>query len=80
MREIKVSEVTEVIAKLCMDACYYLPQEMMDKIKNAINTEESPLGREILSTLVENFELVEAAIAFVLPLVKCFGNGRNLAE
>lgn len=59
MREIKVSEVTEVIAKLCMDACYYLPQEMMDKLKNAINTEESPLGREILSTLVENFELAK---------------------
>ena len=27
MREIKVSEVTDVIAKLCMDSCYYLPQE-----------------------------------------------------
>lgn len=57
MREIKVSQITDVIAKLCMDACYYLPQEMMDKIKHAISTEESPLGREILSTLVENFEL-----------------------
>ena len=53
MREIKVSEVTDVIAKLCMDSCYYLPQEMMDKIRNAAVEEESPLGREILATLIE---------------------------
>lgn len=59
MRDIEVSKVTDVIAKLCMDACYYLPQQMMDKIKNAISTEESPLGREILTTLVENFELAK---------------------
>lgn len=59
MREIKVSEVTDVIAKLCMDSCYYLPQEMMDKIRNAAVEEESPLGREILATLIENFELAK---------------------
>ncbi|WP_293727919.1 fumarate hydratase [uncultured Phascolarctobacterium sp.] len=57
MREINVSEVTAAIAKLCMDSCYYLPEAVKNKIKEAIKTEESPLGREILTTLVENFEL-----------------------
>lgn len=59
MREINVSEVTASIAKLCMDSCYYLPEAVKNKIKEAIKTEESPLGREILSTLVENFELAQ---------------------
>ena len=59
MREINVSEVTAAIAKLCMDSCYYLPEAVKEKIKAAAVTEESPLGKEILNTLIENFELAQ---------------------
>lgn len=59
MREIDVSTITEVVAKLCVDSCCYLPQPLKDKIKASIQTEESPLGKEILTTLVENFELAD---------------------
>ena len=57
MRDINVSEVTSTIAKLCMDSCYYLPEAVKAKIRAAAETEESPLGKEILNTLIENFEL-----------------------
>ena len=57
MRDINVSEVTRTIAKLCMDSCYYLPEAVKAKIRAAAETEESPLGKEILNTLIENFEL-----------------------
>ena len=57
MRDINVSEVTSTIAKLCMDSCYYLPEAVKTKIRAAAETEESPLGKEILNTLIENFEL-----------------------
>ena len=57
MREINVSEVTSTVAKLCMDSCYYLPEAVKAKIRAAAETEESPLGKEILNTLIENFEL-----------------------
>ena len=59
MREINVSEVTSTIAKLCMDSCYYLPEAVKAKIRAAAETEESPLGKEILNTLIENFELAQ---------------------
>ncbi|WP_299448668.1 fumarate hydratase [uncultured Phascolarctobacterium sp.] len=59
MREINVSEVTSTIAKLCMDSCYYLPEAVKAKIKAAAATEESPLGKEILNTLIENYELAQ---------------------
>lgn len=59
MREIEVAKISETIAKMCMDSCYYLPEGVQKKIKNAILTEESPLGKEILTTLVKNFELAE---------------------
>ncbi len=59
MREINVSEVTAVVSKLCKDSCYYLPEELLEKLKASINTEESPLGKEILTTIVENAELAK---------------------
>lgn len=59
MREINVAEVTDVVAKLCMESCYYLPEGVKEKIRAAMQTEESPLGKEILNTLIENFELAQ---------------------
>lgn len=59
MREINVSEVTKTVSKLCMDSCYYLPEELLAKFKNAVVEEESPLGREILGTIIENAELAK---------------------
>lgn len=59
MREINVSEVTKTVSKLCMDSCYYLPEELLAKFKSAVTEEESPLGREILGTIIENAELAK---------------------
>lgn len=59
MREINVQEVTRVISKLCIDSCCYLPQGVLERLQKAVDTEESPLGREILTTLVENAELAK---------------------
>lgn len=59
MREINVSEITKTVSKLCMDSCYYLPEELLAKFKSAVVEEESPLGREILGTIIENAELAK---------------------
>lgn len=59
MRDINVSEVTKTVSKLCMDSCYYLPEELLAKFKSAVAEEESPLGREILGTIIENAELAK---------------------
>lgn len=59
MREINVAEVTKTVSKLCMDSCYYLPEELLAKFKSSVETEESPLGREILGTIIENAELAK---------------------
>ena len=59
MREINVQQVTETLARLCKESCYYLPEQVKEKIRAAAQTEESPLGREILNTLIENFELAQ---------------------
>lgn len=60
MRNIDVKEITAAVSKLCTDACYYLPGEMMAVLENAVGTEESPLGKEILETIIENAKLAKA--------------------
>lgn len=57
MREIDVKEVAGAVAKCCIDSCYYLPEGVLAKLKVAKETEESPLGKEVLNTIIENAEL-----------------------
>ena len=46
MREIKVQEITAAVSKLCKDSCYYLPEELLEKLKASIATEEFLWGRK----------------------------------
>ena len=52
MREIRVSEITEAIKNLCMDANYNLPEDVYNALKEAIKKEKSPVGRFGISSIV----------------------------
>ena len=56
MRIVHVDFISEAIAKLCWEACYYLPQDVVAGFKKAAGTEVSPIGRSILEQLIENAE------------------------
>ena len=57
MREIKAKEITGTVSRLFQEACHYLPQDVIDAIKRARETEESPVGREVLGRIMENIEI-----------------------
>jgi fumarate hydratase subunit alpha len=57
MREIEAKEVTKTVSRLFQDACHYLPQDVVAVIKKARDAEESPVGREVLSRILENIEI-----------------------
>jgi fumarate hydratase subunit alpha len=57
MREINVSEITDVVAKLCIDANYYLPEDVRDALEMAMKNEESDLGKEILGDILKNADI-----------------------
>ncbi|MCD8198830.1 MAG: fumarate hydratase [Phascolarctobacterium sp.] len=59
MREIDVKEISAAVSRLCKEACYYLPEDLLEKFKDSVKTEESPLGREILGTIIENADLAK---------------------
>jgi fumarate hydratase subunit alpha len=54
MREIKASEITKVVSNLCQEANYGLGEDVLTALKKALKTEESPLGREVLTQLIQN--------------------------
>lgn len=54
MRVIQAQVITEAIAKLCVDANYYLSDDIFNALQQGKEKEESALGREILGQLVEN--------------------------
>ena len=59
MRIINTSEVIQIIKRLAMKACYELDDNVMDSFRKAYNEEKSPLGKEIISTLIENANLAK---------------------
>ena len=57
MREIDVAEITDVVARLCVDSNYYLPEDVQKALEEACVKEESELGREILGDILKNAEI-----------------------
>ena len=59
MREIEVSAITQALAQLCQEANFVLGDDVLAALKQAAQTEESPLGREVLSQLIENARIAQ---------------------
>lgn len=59
MREISAKEITDAVARLSIEACCYLPDEMEKALKKAREEEPSPVGKEILGQLVKNAEIAK---------------------
>ena len=55
MREIQASTVTEAVARLCIQACTVLPEDVKARIYNCRETETWPTARDILGVIIENF-------------------------
>ncbi len=54
MRTIEVSQISEAIAKLCIDANYYLASDIYEALVKGEEKEESPLGKEIFKQIIKN--------------------------
>ena len=59
MREIEASAITDAIARLCQQANFLLNKDVLSALKQAQQTEESPLGKEVLSQIIENARIAE---------------------
>ena len=57
MREIQAAQITAAVAKLAVDANYYLSKDIYDALVKNQEVERSPLGKEILEKLVQNADI-----------------------
>ena len=57
MREINVSEITDNIKEMCIQANHYLSDDMKNCLTNAIETEDGELGKKVLDSLSENLKI-----------------------
>ena len=57
MRNVHISEITRNIKEMCIEANHFLSEDMSAAMKNAVQTEESPLGKQILNQLQENLQI-----------------------
>ena len=57
MRQINTEEITDTVEKICIDANYNLGDDLVVSLQNALNEEESPLGKEVIAQILENAEI-----------------------
>lgn len=57
MKTINVSQVTESLKDMCMEATHYLSKDMEQAMRDAVQKEESPLGKQILEQLQDNLKI-----------------------
>ncbi|MCI6858564.1 MAG: fumarate hydratase [Eubacterium sp.] len=57
MKTIHVNEISGNIKEMCIEANYYLSEDMKDALNEAENKEENPLGCQILCQLQENLQI-----------------------
>jgi len=57
MREIGYQEIVDTVARLSMEANYYLGEDLLAALHRAKEQEESPLGREVLDQILENAQV-----------------------
>ena len=59
MREINATEITKNIKEMCILANHYMADDMKNVLNNAINTETTELGRQVLDKLEENLDIAQ---------------------
>lgn len=59
MREVRAEEIQEVVGRLCMEANYRLGDDVRWAVKQAMENEESEVGKSILAQILENADVAQ---------------------
>ena len=70
MREIDAATITDTVARLAVEATHFLPADVEGAIRQAKDTERSPLAIQIIDEILENAEIARTRM---LPLCQDTG-------
>jgi fumarate hydratase subunit alpha len=57
MRDVDAKEITKTVTHLFLEANFYLTDDVLESLKKAKDTEESPVGKEVLEQLIKNADI-----------------------
>jgi len=59
VRNIDAQEVTKALSRLCQEANFFLPDDVLSILKQVRQSEESPLGKQTLDQILDNAKLAQ---------------------
>lgn len=59
MREIHVNDIRDAVARLCIRANTFLPEDVKEALLRSAGSERSPLAKNILGDIIENYHMAE---------------------
>lgn len=59
MRQVDCNILVDTVARLCMEANYFLGEDVLNAFKEGLEKEESPTGKDILNQLLRNAEIAK---------------------
>ena len=77
MRKIEADTIINAVREMCMEANYFLTEDMKEALNKAREEEESPLGCQILGQLQENLDIAGAER---IPICQATGMAVVFAE
>jgi fumarate hydratase subunit alpha len=57
VREISTEQIIQEVARLCIEANYYLGEDVLDALRNACQKEASPVGQAVLEQILQNAKI-----------------------
>lgn len=60
MRTIQTAAIQRAVADMCKEAAYYLPSDVYEALCQGRQSEESPVGRDVLDQIIKNAEIAGA--------------------
>lgn len=59
MRTLNADDVVDAVARMCVDANRYLPEDVRERFAQCAAGEDTPAAREVFRQLTENYQLAE---------------------
>lgn len=59
MKEINISKITEAVKMMCINANYYLTDDVKEKIEDAYKSENWPMAKEMLEKILTNIDIAK---------------------
>lgn len=59
MKIVDVNQIIDAIETLCMEANYYLNEDILNALKTGLDLEESDIGKDIISKIIENANIAK---------------------